>query len=379
MNNLTNKQKIIIAAVLVFLLVITYIMSDNPFRKKEIATDERLEEIKKDRSENMNIITGKEKIEDSGKKSSSESEKLTISSDITEIKRNSNHLFRVKIDGQSDFSEDLIWQIENQKSKDTWIDEDGLLSVGNDESSDSIKVKVRSDDNPTLCAEMDIKIQNPYRIKADTRPKTREELIKKAEASAISEAEKEEKIKAQEAYKEEVIKNTSKTDGKDKYLTDPTPEGRPKPVEPEETIIDKNIVKTATLSINCETILDNLDLFNQDKIDVLPPDGVVLSNREVQFYEGESVFDLLKRTVDDKKIHMEFVFTPIYNSVYIEGINNLYEFDCGPSSGWMYKVNGWFPNYGCSRYKLEEGDRVEWVYTCDLGMDVGNTDFGGEK
>ena len=43
---------------------------------------------------------------------------------------------------------------------------------------------------------------------------------------------------------------------------------------------------------------------------------------------------------------------------YIEGINNLYEFDCGEQSGWMYSVNGWFPNYGCSRYQLKDGDVV---------------------
>ena len=89
------------------------------------------------------------------------------------------------------------------------------------------------------------------------------------------------------------------------------------------------------------------------------------------YYEGESVFNILQRTCKQKKIHMEFENTPIYNSAYIEGINNLYEFDCGELSGWMYKVNGWFPNYGCSRYALMPGDLVEWVYTCDLGADVG--------
>ena len=57
--------------------------------------------------------------------------------------------------------------------------------------------------------------------------------------------------------------------------------------------------------------------------------------------------------------------------IQIEGIANLYEFDCGELSGWMYKVNDWFPNYGCSRYELKDGDKVEWVYTCDLGKDVG--------
>lgn len=61
----------------------------------------------------------------------------------------------------------------------------------------------------------------------------------------------------------------------------------------------------------------------------------------------------------------------MYNSAYIEGIHNLYEFDVGELSGWMYSVNDWFPNYGCSRYQLQDGDVVEWVYTCDLGEDVG--------
>lgn len=37
-----------------------------------------------------------------------------------------------------------------------------------------------------------------------------------------------------------------------------------------------------------------------------------------------------------------------------------------------YAVNGWFPNYGCSRYQLKNGDVVEWCYTCDLGEDLGS-------
>ena len=68
---------------------------------------------------------------------------------------------------------------------------------------------------------------------------------------------------------------------------------------------------------------------------------------------------------------MEASWTPIYNSAYVEGIHNLYEFDCGALSGWMYKVNGWYPNYGCSRYQMKDGDVVEWRFTCDLGNDIG--------
>ncbi|MCI9272953.1 MAG: DUF4430 domain-containing protein [Clostridiales bacterium] len=159
--------------------------------------------------------------------------------------------------------------------------------------------------------------------------------------------------------------------GKDAYQTDPVPQGKPGPVEPEDQPEDTKKQGTVTFSIVCTAILDNMDQFNMDKISVLPRDGVIYSARKVVFYEGESVFDVLLRETKRNGIHMEFRSTPMYNSNYIRGIHNLYEFDCGETSGWMYRVNGWFPNYGCSRYSLKDGDVVEWIYTCDLGKDVG--------
>ena len=158
--------------------------------------------------------------------------------------------------------------------------------------------------------------------------------------------------------------------GKDKYLTDPVPEGRPAPVEPEDAEVS-DAEYTCTLSISCATILDNMDLCKEEKRELVPEDGWILKPMTVTFYEGESVFNVLQRTCKQQKIHMEFVNTPAYHSAYIEGIHNLYEFDVGNLSGWMYKVNDWFPNYGCSRYRLQDGDVVEWKYTCDLGSDVG--------
>ena len=161
------------------------------------------------------------------------------------------------------------------------------------------------------------------------------------------------------------------SDGKDKYLTDPVPEGKPKPVEPEDTEVNKGKAYTCTFSIECSTILNNLDMLDPDKLECVPSGGVILKKTTVTFYEGESVFDVLQRLCKEKGIHMEAEWTPIYNSAYVEGIHNLYEFDCGALSGWMYKVNGWYPNYGSSRYQLKDGDVVEWRYTCDLGNDVG--------
>ncbi|NLW42941.1 MAG: DUF4430 domain-containing protein [Tissierellia bacterium] len=327
----------------------------------------------------MHIITGEEKADSQEEETKEEIipiiNGIYILADIGELERNSNHKFTAHFEGEGDYSKTVIWQIIGQKDENTWIDDTGLLSVGANEESSDIKVIATSADNKELKSELNVKVANPY-IKEVKKPTTKEELKEQAQASELTEEEKAKKISEQEAIKAQAIADTSGGE-KDKYLTDPTPEGKPKPVEPEEITINESITKTATLSISCETILNNLDMFDKDKIDVLPVDGIILSSRQVTFFEGESVFDVLKRTVQDQGIHMEFVFTPIYNSVYVEGINNLYEFDCGPLSGWMYKVNGWFPNYGASRYKLEDGDVINWVYTCDLGADVGDNSMTG--
>lgn len=157
----------------------------------------------------------------------------------------------------------------------------------------------------------------------------------------------------------------------DKYKTDPVPEGKPLPVEPEHQEINNKKSYTCTFSIECSTILNNLKDLDSDKRELIPSNGVILAPTTVTFYEGESVFDVLQRVCKEKGIHLESSWTPIYNSAYIEGIHNLYEFDCGELSGWMYRVNGWYPNYGCSRYQLADGEKVEWRYTCNLGKDVG--------
>lgn len=167
-------------------------------------------------------------------------------------------------------------------------------------------------------------------------------------------------------YSQKSGMNIDPKTGTDEHRTEPVPVGKPAPVEPQQAEIT-NTELTCTLSVRCDNAVGK----SSEKAEVIPADGVIFPEQNVVFHEGESVFNVLVREMKKNKIHLEFVNTPVYNSAYIEGINNLYEFDCGERSGWMYKVNGWFPNYGCSRYKLKNGDKIEWVYTCDLGRDVG--------
>ena len=135
-------------------------------------------------------------------------------------------------------------------------------------------------------------------------------------------------------------------------------------------------VKSCTIEIRCDTILNNMSDLTAGKDRYVPSNGVILATSAVEFVDGETVFDVLKRVCSYGGIQLEYSYTPMYGSYYIEGINNLYEFDCGQQSGWMYKVNGWFPNYGCSEYVLKDGDTIVWCYTCKgLGTDVGASGF----
>ncbi|SFH82704.1 protein of unknown function [Tindallia magadiensis] len=210
-------------------------------------------------------------------------------------------------------------------------------------------------------------VKNNEKERKEEVPEIKEEVT---EANS-KEEEKEEKEEAKEKKEVETKKeDTKRRTEQDQYLTDPVPEGKPEPVEWQDTEIDYGKKKTVRLSVTCHTILENLEMFNPDKMEVLPRDGIIFPEKEVVFYPGESAFDVTHRELKNAGIHMEFSMTPMYNSNYVEGIHNLYEFDTGPLSGWMYSVNGWFPNYGSSRYLLEAGDKIEWKYTCDLGRDL---------
>ena len=131
--------------------------------------------------------------------------------------------------------------------------------------------------------------------------------------------------------------------------------------------------ETITISIRCDTVLDNWaqldDNLKYEKY--VPQSGIILDDYVMVLRKDDTVYDVLNRAARHHKIQMECVYSANYGSIYVQGINQLYEFSCGELSGWMYKVNGVFPNYGCSKYTLKNGDVVEWVYTCDLGRGVG--------
>jgi len=130
--------------------------------------------------------------------------------------------------------------------------------------------------------------------------------------------------------------------------------------------LHSTLPNTVTLSISAQQAYQNPQLRRPNRNPPMPSGGVILAPVQVQFTPGETVFDLLLREVRARRIHMDHVNNPLFNSVYIRGINNLYEFDFGELSGWVYRVNDVFLGTGVSTHTLQPGDVVELIYTLEM-------------
>lgn len=172
-----------------------------------------------------------------------------------------------------------------------------------------------------------------------------------------------------DSKKEDKTVESDKTDSNNNTKT--TEDKKQEPTTTEATTqVPENMV-SCMISISCNTLLDHMDLLKENKKKFVPVDGSLLVMTTVTVKKGSTVFDVLQKVTKENKIQLEYNYTPAYKNYYIEGIGNLYEFDGGELSGWMYSVNGEFPGYGCSSYTVKEGDEIRWMYTCNLGKDVG--------
>lgn len=93
---------------------------------------------------------------------------------------------------------------------------------------------------------------------------------------------------------------------------------------------------------------------------------VFFSKQAIEVEAGETVFSLLEKTGLSLDVDMNTQY-----GVYIRGIEGLSEMDEGPDSGWLYRVNGVFPGHSAALHRVYANDYVEWLYTRDLGKDVG--------
>ena len=103
---------------------------------------------------------------------------------------------------------------------------------------------------------------------------------------------------------------------------------------------------------------------------VISSNEIPLAPTEMEIEDGDTVLEALIVITMANKIHMDYRGGQ-GATAYIQGMGNVYEFDRGQGSGWMYRVNGIFPDRGAGVVPLLGGDIVEWLYTTDLGVDLG--------
>lgn len=99
----------------------------------------------------------------------------------------------------------------------------------------------------------------------------------------------------------------------------------------------------------------------------IPADGIILAETAFPIAQGDTAYTILTDAARAFAIHMESTGTS--GMVYVQGIGNIYEYDFGDLSGWMYLVNGEAPSVGCDQCSLQPGDCIEWRYTLNLGRD----------
>ncbi|MBO6155187.1 MAG: DUF4430 domain-containing protein [Lachnospiraceae bacterium] len=122
-------------------------------------------------------------------------------------------------------------------------------------------------------------------------------------------------------------------------------------------------VVNCTVTIDCSSISGNgaLTAAGNPQLEAYAANPTILSvNINVSDTNDDGkvgVDEAIKQACDAYGIQYEFK-----SSSYLSGMNYLYEFNAGPNSGWMYKVNGRVPNKGCNSYYLNGSEDVLWYY-----------------
>lgn len=116
------------------------------------------------------------------------------------------------------------------------------------------------------------------------------------------------------------------------------------------------------LTIECKAILSNIDDLAIGHEEYIPDNGYILNNYKVEYANGDTAYDILRKGCNEKGIKLTEK-SSIYG-VYIVGINNIDEKDCGQYSGWKYKVNSTFPGVACSEQSVNANDTITFTYVC---------------
>lgn len=119
---------------------------------------------------------------------------------------------------------------------------------------------------------------------------------------------------------------------------------------------------TCTITVECKNIHKHMSQLKSGHERFVPNDGYIIHTESRTVDRGSTAYDVLKLACSAHGIRLTAKSTSY--GVYVVGINNLDEKDCGSANGWMYKVNGTVPMISCGKYKMDSGDNLVFYYVC---------------
>ncbi|NLC40440.1 MAG: DUF4430 domain-containing protein [Clostridiaceae bacterium] len=112
------------------------------------------------------------------------------------------------------------------------------------------------------------------------------------------------------------------------------------------------------LSVNCVNAVNA----NVNYASNYAPDGVMLAGKEITVDPGSSVFDVLKASGLTINASNSFL------GAYVSSVQGISEGAAGAGKGgWIYSINGVFPNLSASNVTVKNGDIVFFHYTVTPG------------
>jgi len=116
--------------------------------------------------------------------------------------------------------------------------------------------------------------------------------------------------------------------------------------------------------------------------------GTIISSTRVPFKAYDTIASVTLRLLKEKGFTADYEGDE-YSNFYLAAIGDFTakgkyyesfgEFDAGKDSGWMITWDDWFINKGASEFMVKDGDVIKWQYTCQLGADIGDTDWQGSS
>jgi hypothetical protein len=220
--------------------------------------------------------------------------------------------------------------------------------------------------------------ENETEVESVILSKTSDEQVIKKESSSND---NDESTKAEEASSETKKEHTS-TVTEDKAKQEEVPSK--KETEKTETVAKKDKenlskttstkevtqkdAKTTTVKVTTEAIKQTETKPTVSIMIIGPKDvGVILPKTKVTLSEGDTVLDVLLKVAKKKNLLVEHSGSGAM--AYLEGIDNIYEFDYGPKSGWEFKLNDAKISKSSGIVKVKKDDQIEWVYSEDFTED----------